>query len=380
MLRPRLAIPPALLAAQGAEPPAVSSRVEVVRVDVTVTDLKGRPVPDLAPDDFEIREDAEPRAITHFTYVTVGTSGPTPAARPSTAGAPAPEPVASPPARTRRRRVVLFVVDDLNLSRTSMARTRDLLKRFVRRSLQPDDLVGLVRTGAANSGAVTLGADGAALSAEIAGLKWNGQSGRERPTDPIQEGLTSPVTIGQHLDRRRAFLLADASLGALESVMKALEPLEGRKTVIFLSDGLKVGRSTNAFDRLEDAASSANRGSLVVYTLDPRGVQPLNLEADDFDNDPGFQQRIPVWLEERAVSYAVDHDGLERLAEATGGLFIHDTEPGKGLAQALLDQSGYYLLGYEAPAGANPRFHRVSVTVRRPGLRVRARSGYWSGR
>lgn len=338
--------------ADDVETPGVSTKVEVVRVDVSVTDRKGRPVRDLTAADFEIREDATARPITNFAYVSVGLTASAPAARPSPSGEPPPEAVVTVPARTHQRRVLAFVVDDLNLSRTSVSRVRDMLKRFVERSLQPADLVGLFRTGAARTPSVRLGADGAALLTEIAGLSWNGQSGRERPVDPIQEGLTAPVTIGRELDGNRAFLLAEASLNALQSVMAALEPLEGRKTVIFVSDGLKVGRSKKAaLDRLEDSADTANRGSLVVYTLDPRGVQTLNLEAGDFDNDPGFQQRIPIWLEERAASYAADHDGLERLAEATGGLFIHDTDPGKGLAQALLDQSGYYLLGYSAPAG-----------------------------
>jgi VWFA-related protein len=382
MLRPRLAIglvlPSALLAAEGVEPPAVSSRVEVVRVDVTVTDLKGRPVPDLSPDDFEVREDAEPRAITHFTYVVVGTDVPASSAGSATHTAPAAEPAGSSPARARQRRVLAFVADDLNLSRPSISRVRDLLKRFVQRSLRPDDLVGLFLTSAPPA-TVTLGSDGPALLARITGLKWNVQSGRERQVDPIQVGLTAPITVGRDLDRRRAFLLAAASLDALQSVVKALEPIDGRKTVIFLSDGLKVGRSTSAFDRLVDAASGANRSSLVVYTLDPRGVTPLNFEADDFDNDPGFQETIREELEWREASFDLDHDGLERLAEATGGLFIHDTAPDKGLARALLDQSGYYLLGYVTAGGGEPRFHRVGVTVRRPGLRVRARSGYWSG-
>src|SRR5512139_1946749 len=240
-----LMLSPALLAAQGIDAPGAASRVEVVRVDVAVTDSHGRPVPDLTAGDFEVREDDSPRAITNLTYVVVGSGAPAPAARPSTGRAPATEPVVPPPAPTRQRRVLAFVVDDLNLSRTSMARTRDLLKRFVQRSLRPDDLVGLFRTGAVPSAAVTLGADAAALLAEIAGLKWNGQSGRERAVDPIQKGLTAPISVGEHLDRRRAFLLADASLGALQSVMRALEPLEGRKTVVFLSDGLKVGRSTS---------------------------------------------------------------------------------------------------------------------------------------
>jgi VWFA-related protein len=383
-----LVLSPGTLAAQ--EAPGAASRVEVVRVDVAVTDSRGRPVPGLPAGDFEVREDGALRAITNFTYVVVGASTPAaaakasagPAAKGTTGGPPTelPEVTAPAPAppRAHQRRILAFVVDDLNLSRTSVARTRDMLKRFVEKSLQPDDLVGLFRTDAPPT-TVALGADRDALLAAVAALRWNGESGREWPVDPIQEGKAAPVKVGRQLDRGRSFLLAEASLDALQSLVRALEPLQGRKSVLFLSDGLKVGRSTNAFDRLVDTANGANRESLVVYTIDPRGVTPLNFAADDFDNDPGLQQRIPQWLEDRGVSYGLDHDGLERLAEATGGLFIHDTDPGKGLAQALVDQSGYYLLGYAATAGDEPSFHRVTVTVRRPGLRVRARSGYWGG-
>jgi VWFA-related protein len=378
------------LAALGAaeqEPPGASARVEVVRVDVSVTDRRGRPVRDLAAADFEIREDGTPHPVTNFAFVAVGSTMPARALLSPPTREPLPPPPASAPvttvpvpAQAYQRRALAFVVDDLNLSRTSVVRVRAMLKRFVERSLQPDDLVGLFRTGSVRSASVPLGADRAALLADVEALKWNGRSGRDRSIDPIQRGLTAPVTIGRDLDARRSFLLAVESLTALQSVTEALERLEGRKVVVFLSDGLKVGRSTNAFDRLNVTADAANRESLVVYTLDPRGVTPLNLEADDYDNDPGFQVNIPEYLEERAWSYALDHDGLERLAEATGGLFVHDTDPGKGLAQVLLDQSGYYQLGYLAPAAGGARFHRVSITVRRPDLRVRSRSGYWGAR
>ena len=364
------------------QPAGVSTKVEVVRVDVSVTDRKGRPVRDLTAADFELREDATPRPITNFAFVTVGSRAAVAAPPSSRSEVLAAEPATALPAAfaTYQPRTMAFVVDDLNLSRTSVSRVRDLLKRFVERSLQPDDRVGLFRTGAARKSVVELGADRKALLSEITEITWNGQSGRERPTDPIQRGLAAPVTVGAELDRNRAFILAEASLSALRSVMEALEPLEGRKTVVFLSDGLKVGRSRNAFDQVGAAADDANRGTLVVYTLDPRGVTPMSLEADDFDTDPGFQRRFPAHLEERASSYAADHDGLQQLAEATGGLFVHDTEPGRGLAQFLLDQSGYYLLGCAATAGGGARFHRVSVSVKRPDVHVRARSGYWNGR
>jgi VWFA-related protein len=376
-----LMLPGAVVLGEGLQTPNVPSRVEVVRVDVAVTDTKGRPVPDLSASDFEVREDGTPQTITSFAYVEVGTATSPPAAQPPSGergilpAAPAP---VSP--RPRQRRIMAFVVDDLNLSRVSMTRVRDLLERFVEQSLQPDDLVGLFRTGVASSRPAGLGADAAVLLAEIARLSWLGQSGRERAVDPIEVGFAAPVKVGRELDARRAFLLAEASLRSLQSVVAALEPLEGRKTVIFLSDGLKVGRSRGAFDRLQYAASEANRASLVVYTIDPRGVQPLDMDGGDFVTEPGFQEIIRDEMTMREASYELDHDGLERLAEATGGLFLHDTDPGKGLAQALRDQAGYYLLGFAATNGAGASYHRVSVKVRRPGLRVRARTGYWSGR
>jgi VWFA-related protein len=387
-----LILVPALVAAQGPGPPRVSSGVEVVRVDVAVTGRKGVPVADLSAGDFEVREDGAPRAITSFAYVAVGAPAPAPAEMDergaSAAESRMPAPPSSPvgrdrpaaPAPVRQRRVLAFVVDDLNLSRASMTRVRSMLQRFVDESLLPDDLVGVFRTGRAPSGPTPLGADAAALRADIAALSWLGESGRDRPVDPIEVGFAAPVKVGKELDRRRPLLLADASLRSLQSVVAALRPLEGRKAVLFVSDGLKVGRSTLAFDRLQEAASAANRESLVVYTLDPRGVQPLNMDAADFVTDPGFDQIIREEMLAREASYDLDHDGLERLADATGGLFVHDTDPLKGLDSVLRDHSGYYLLGFEAAAGEGPRYHRVSVTARRAGVRVRARGGYWSGR
>ena len=51
-----------------------------------------------------------------------------------------------------------------------------------------------------------------------------------------------------------------------------------------------------------------------------------------------------------------------------------------GISRILDDQQGYYLLGYAAPADS-PRTgwdqDRIKVRVKRPGLRVRARQGFF---
>ena len=47
----------------------------------------------------------------------------------------------------------------------------------------------------------------------------------------------------------------------------------------------------------------------------------------------------------------------------------------------MSDSRSYYLIGYEpAPetfAGDRPRFHRLEVKVKRPGLKVRSRRGFF---
>jgi hypothetical protein len=51
----------------------------------------------------------------------------------------------------------------------------------------------------------------------------------------------------------------------------------------------------------------------------------------------------------------------------------------KGLAQMVRDSSAYYLIGYNSTQAPNDgKFHEIKVRVKRPGVDVRARKGYWA--
>ena len=51
----------------------------------------------------------------------------------------------------------------------------------------------------------------------------------------------------------------------------------------------------------------------------------------------------------------------------------------RGLRQMLYDASSYYLLGYNSSLEATDgEFHEIDVRVRREGVRVRSRPGYWA--
>jgi len=75
---------------------------------------------------------------------------------------------------------------------------------------------------------------------------------------------------------------------------------------------------------------------------------------------------------------------MRALAEETGGVaYINSNDIGGGVRRALEDQRGYYLIGYRPEEGTfdretgRPRYHRLTLNVKRAGLKVRTRRGFF---
>ena len=79
---------------------------------------------------------------------------------------------------------------------------------------------------------------------------------------------------------------------------------------------------------------------------------------------------------------AASQDTLTSLAADTGGRAFTDTNDfGEAFARVQRDMSAYYLLGYSSTNTASDgRFRRIQVRVKRDGLRVEARNGYYAER
>lgn len=68
------------------------------------------------------------------------------------------------------------------------------------------------------------------------------------------------------------------------------------------------------------------------------------------------------------------------LAEATGGRAVVDTNFLKeGVSRIFAENVGYYVLRFQAERSEKTEFRKVDVKVKRRGLQVRARPGYWTG-
>ena len=171
--------------------------------------------------------------------------------------------------------------------------------------------------------------------------------------------------------------------------------MPGRKAVLVVSEGLTVEYPRDElglespFDSLfADSGSDAtlrmivevaNRASVVVYTMDPSGLVSNWLDAGE--------AKMPSPTVRNDVSEnRMDIQGtLARLAYDTGGLAVFNRNNLKrGLMDVVEDQRSYYLIGFEPPESAfsrsssgEPKFHRIELSVDRPGLRVRTRAGFY---
>ena len=68
------------------------------------------------------------------------------------------------------------------------------------------------------------------------------------------------------------------------------------------------------------------------------------------------------------------------LAEQTDGrAIVNRNDLAVGMKQITRDSSAYYLIGYNSSqAPTDGKFHEIKVRVKRPGVQVRARKGYWA--
>jgi hypothetical protein len=114
---------------------------------------------------------------------------------------------------------------------------------------------------------------------------------------------------------------------------------------------------------------AANRSNTAIYAVDPRG-----LSTGEFDIQDNIGQR----QSQEALRSTMTT--LQILAENTDGrAIVNRNDLAKGMEQIVRDSSAYYLVGYNSTqAPQDGKFHAIKVRVKRPGVQVRARKGYWA--
>lgn len=387
------------------ETEVVRINTSLVQIDVSVVDKDGVHVTDLQPDDFEIKEDDHVRKITNLSYVSSAKRPDTTAAN-ATEKAASPVMAAAPLTVSQVKRTMAFVVDDIDLSLESTGPVREALKKFVDEQMQPGDLVAILRTSGGTGILQQFTSDKRQLYAAINDIRWSPR-GRTAATsaDQIQSRYATTDEM-KELEEFRSESLSAGTFGALSYIVRGLKNLPGRKSIVFFSEALRITSAKGRNDRLLDAmrrvTEEANRASVVLYTQDASGLQPLNYSAayssmtgknDISQATMGAMAPVRQTAEtslaalhaladQKNVEFET-HSVLDYMAQQTGGTFTRfNNDLNASIRSALADQQGYYLIGYRPdestfdPATGAGKFHKLEIRVKRPGLKVRYRGGF----
>ncbi len=403
------------------EEPVVRISTDLIQVDVTVTDKNGKVVTGLTAADFELFENGERQQISNFSFVSRTAAGVTANESPQSPGA-APVKSAQQTRPSAIRNTISIVVDDLNMSFASIYYARKALRRFVDQQMQPGDLVAIIRTGGGVGALQQFTSDKALLHAAIERVRWNplGASGinsltavsqndtdisdrftrestnidqsKQRTTvlhrDNISDKKQTDYDANRNSREQEDGFAAQASLGAVRYVISGMSSLPGRKTMFLFTDGLQIDSDSNksnagaVYEQLREVVDLANRSSVVVYTFDTKGMQSLTIQAVDntyeiIDGHRDFK------LRQRVRDFRNSQDGLAYFADQTGGkALLNSNDINGGIQRALDEQAGYYLLAYQPDAetfdAEKRKFNKLEVKVRRPGLEVSYRSGFFN--
>jgi len=340
-------------------PSPFKSGVNVVEVDVVVTDKSGRPVRGLRKEDFDVLEDGRPVDLATFVVVDVPTA-------PADAGIPATDRSGASIASNDQPddgRVILIVLDDYHVSFDlgRIVAVKAVARKLVER-LGPSDQAAIVATSGHSAMQADFTADKARLVQAID--KFFPQSESGAPGLPGQ-GL-GPAAAGA----RFGFIHEMKARWAMDTLSNAAKTLamipHRRKAVLLVSQGLPATleeiisnqNAGGAWQAMRDFILTAQRSNVAIYPVDPCG-----LELD-------------------AGCSMASRDHLRSLAEGTGGFAVTNTNaPETGVERMMAENGTYYLLGYYSIAAPNDgRHHRIKVRTRTPGLEVRAREGYVSPR
>jgi VWFA-related protein len=381
--------------------PTFESGITVVSLPVYVTDSKGQSVTGLRADDFVVEDNGRAVRVVGFREID--------AAEPV-------EDASELPPEARRQFLLLF---DLSFTGTSgLMRSRRAAHDFIRNGLGPSDLVSVATLSSVHGLTLLTGftSDRGQLQRAVDTL---GVLQRDRTADPL--GLAYDLTdVGaslvdslpeegaggfesalrsiqiryqrtQEIEYRQRVL---TQIDSMATLAKALDSVQGRKQVVFLSNG---------FDDMVLTGEQGKQAQVDAEAV-ARG-RVWEVPSDSRFGDSGVRQQMTDMLRTFSSSDAVVHtvdlsglyargdarsgqgevlyrsgrESLANIATLSGGRLFKDVNDVSTIFRELSEMSRrYYVLAFEPEGALKPgRFHKLKVKVKTKGTSVSHRSGYF---
>ncbi|HEV7508394.1 MAG TPA: VWA domain-containing protein [Thermoanaerobaculia bacterium] len=240
--------------------------VNVVNVEVYVTDASGKPVTGLRERDFDVREDGRRVSVSNFAAL----AGSGAAARNSATPADRPETPGATPAEPAEPWNLIVFVDNAEIHPASRTRALQQVRDFLAHKLAPEDRVMVVSLDTGMRVRLPFSTDRAAVDAalkEVEGLAAQGLSIDRARRQAYQNIMTvqeaalsapNPHACPQDI-ARPAHDFASArrdevfrTLGGLTVLVNSLSGVPGRKALLYVSDGLPVTPGEEVFQFLAE--------------------------------------------------------------------------------------------------------------------------------
>ncbi len=392
--------------------------VRITKVDVNVIDKAGNRVTGLKAENFKLYEDGILQPLTNF-YEVQGMEVFLPTTEKEKEGEKPSQPGEPLPAASQaiKNKIVIYF-DNWHLHPMNRNWSIKKLASFIEKNFPPgtnneamvvslDQKLEIIQKFTSNSQLLTLAIN------EV--KKRAGQTLlRKRANEELKKELTGIVSETSQVDRyamadsferalsyARNFVEAEQadlifSLKSLNAVVTNLAGIEGKKILVYVSDGLPINPGDEAFTFLEQAfpresvrseamnydatrvfkelTAKCNANEISLYPINAQGLESVLLSADKQD---GWGHTRGAGMM-RAGSRN-QNEALTMMANDTGGVAILSTNDIEtGLEKIKNDLMFYYTLGYKSLYQDDNKFH--SIKVKLVGLNqdhdVRVREGF----
>ena len=369
--------------------------VTVVNIVAYVTDKKGNAVTDLSEDDFRVFQDGQERRISNFQLYTEELyrhviQSPSDPAEEQVAPFEDLQAEALP---NLQPSYMAIYIDHQNLRAFDRNRVLQQLQSFIRHNCRPPVEMMVASYNRSLTVVQPFTTDSRLIVDALRGMRTltEGRTDMDSTRSEIFESMErmkqDPSNIqnnpGNIEGRVVNFIHEEENnlqftLGALREMVTMISGLPGKKSILYVSNGLamvpgidlyygmatalddasliSVSHQYNQYRRFESLVARANSQDVTFYTVDAAGLQMGGIGAAEYGTSRDTQSAN--------LGLSNYSDSIKHMAEGTGGVAIVNTNDIRTqLARVEQDFYTYYSLGYTLHVGGGDRVHRIKVEI-----------------
>lgn len=372
------------------------TRAELVTVPVVVTYKNGLHVLGLKKEDFTLLEDGKPQKIANLEEVEK-------TSRPAKAPAAQPGQFSNLQVEDNRpKQLTLIVLDELNTPIEYLSFAKQQMLKYLNDSVNTHQLTSLfVITRDGMRAVYDFTDDPQLLAAALAKVKIEKNLVDEASEEAIPkasgnnlDALIAKMGERQHeadqrLESQERATSIDTTLRSMQQIAQYCAGIPGRKAMLWASAGFPFsvneadlsiniagvkGASLGDFsEKYRKTWRALEQAQVSVYPVDVRGLLDPTMPDISIRSPRDDAYGHDVWKQVETIGT------FQAFARATGGrAFFNGNDLAGAFLKASEDNAAYYVLSYylDRPAKKSG-WHKLTVKVRRGGVQVRARSGFF---